>query len=177
MTVLRSPAALAMLATVGLLSSCTAGTSDQPQAGNASYRSAACPVPNFFGVPEADLGANYSCGYLTVPENRRVPNGRTIRILEARVKAASAALKSDPVVFLAGGPGGAGTLGAPGVVAGGMNADRDVIFVNQRGTLHGDPHLSCPEMDEFTAQAVGLVYQARSTGFDRWSSTPWCRQV
>jgi len=31
-----------------------------------------------------------------------------------------------------------------------MNADRDVIFVNQRGTLHSDPHLGCPEMDEFS---------------------------
>jgi pimeloyl-ACP methyl ester carboxylesterase len=127
-------------------------------------------------VPEADLGTNYSCGYLTVPENRSVPNGRTIRILVARVKAATDAPKPDPVVFLAGGPGGAGTLGAPGVVAGGMNADRDVIFVNQRGTLHGDPHLSCPEMDEFTAQAVGLVYQAPSTAALDAAAITACRE-
>lgn len=62
----------------------------------------------------AGLGSNYTCGYLTVPENRDAPNGRTIRILVARV--------------------------------------------NRRGTLHSDPHLSCPEVDEFTTQAVGLVY-------------------
>ena len=54
-------------------------------------------------------------------------------------------------------------MNAAGAVAAGMNADRDVIFVNQRGTLHSDPHLSCPEMDEFVTQAIGLVYQAAST--------------
>jgi pimeloyl-ACP methyl ester carboxylesterase len=120
-------------------------------------------VPNFPGVPQADLGANYSCGYLTVPENRLNPKSRTIRILVARVKAVSDKPKPDPIVFLAGGPGGAGTLSAPGEVAGGMNADRDVIFVNQRGTVHSDPHLSCPEMDDFTARAVDLEFQAQST--------------
>jgi len=114
-------------------------------------------------VAQADLGANYSCGYLSVPENRDEPQSRTIRILVARVKAANNAPKADPIVFLAGGPGGAGTLSAPAVVAGGMNADRDVIFVNQRGTLYSDPHLSCPEMDDFTTRAVQLVFQAPAT--------------
>jgi pimeloyl-ACP methyl ester carboxylesterase len=160
--------------TVGLLSGCA--TSDELQAGSALYQSAPCPVPNFPGVPEADLGPNYSCGYLTVPENRSAPSGRTIRILVARVKAATRAPKPDPIVFLAGGPGGAGTLGAPGVVAGGMNADRDVIFINQRSTLHSDPHLSCPEMDDFTAQAVGLVYQAASTAALDAAAITACRE-
>ncbi|OSC42531.1 alpha/beta hydrolase [Mycobacterium decipiens] len=128
-----------------------------------SYVSTPCPQPNFPGVPQADLGSNYSCGYLTVPENRLDPKSRTIRILVARVKAVSDKPRPDPIVYLAGGPGGAGTLSAPGVVAGGMNADRDVIFVNQRGTVHDDPHLSCPEMDDFTARAVDLVFEAPST--------------
>jgi pimeloyl-ACP methyl ester carboxylesterase len=113
-------------------------------------------------VPEANLGPNYSCGYLTVPENRSAPNGRRIRLLVARVTATGAP-RPDPIVFLAGGPGGAGTLSAPGVVAGGMNADRDIIFVNQRGTLHSDPHLACRAMDDFAAQSIGLVYQDAST--------------
>lgn len=128
-----------------------------------SYASAPCPQPNFPGVPQADLGSNYSCGYLTVPENRDDPKSRAIRILIARVKAANNAAKPDPIVFLAGGPGGAGTLNAPAVVAAGMNSDRDVIFVNQRGTVHSDPHLSCPEMDDFATRAVQLVFQAPAT--------------
>ncbi|MDP7730293.1 MULTISPECIES: alpha/beta fold hydrolase [Mycobacterium] len=128
-----------------------------------SYAGAPCPQPNFPGVPQADLGSNYSCGYLTVPENRDDPKSRTIRILIARVKAANNAAKPDPIVFLAGGPGGVGTLNAPAVVAAGMNSDRDVIFVNQRGTVHSDPHLSCPEMDDFATRAVQLVFQAPAT--------------
>jgi pimeloyl-ACP methyl ester carboxylesterase len=141
-----------------------------------SYAAAPCPQPNFPGMPQADLGSNYSCGYLTVPENRDKPTGRTIRILVARVKAASANPKPDPIVFLAGGPGGAGTLSAPGVVNGGMNADRDIIFVNQRGTVHSDPHLSCPEMDEFTARAVDLVFADPATADLDGAAVAACRK-
>ena len=168
------------VATAGLLLTIIAGglfpACAGRQTGNTSYESAPCPKPNFPGVPEADLGSNYSCGYLTVPENRSVPGSRTIRILVARVEAVSDTPKPDPIVFLAGGPGGAGTLSAPGVVAGGMNADRDVIFVNQRGTVHSDPHLSCPEMDDFVAQAVGLVYQAPSTAALDAAAVAACRE-
>lgn len=127
------------------------------------YDAAPCPEPNFPGVPQAELGANYSCGYLTAPENRLDPQSRTIRLLVARVKAVSDKPKADPIVYLAGGPGGAATLSAPRVVAGGLNADRDVIFVNQRGTLHSDPHLSCPEMDDFAVRALDLDFEAPAT--------------
>jgi pimeloyl-ACP methyl ester carboxylesterase len=167
---------LAVVITLGILSGCGDGTSDESPARNASYQSAPCPVPNYPGVPGAELGPNYSCGYLTVPENRSVPNGRTIRILVARVKAATDAPRPDPIVYMASGPGGAGTLAAPGVVAGGMNANRDVIFVNPRGTLHSDPHLSCPEYDEFITQAVGLVYQAASTAALAAAALTACRE-
>ena len=145
-------------------------------AGSSSFQAAPCPVPNYPGVPQADLGANYSCGYLTVPEKRSVPNGRKIRILVARVKSVTATPRPDPIVFLAGGPGGAGTLSAPGVVAGGMNADREVIFVNQRGTLHGDPQLGCPQMDDFAARSIGLVYQAASTAALDAAAISACRE-
>ena len=132
---------LTVLSALSVLGACA--THNGSPGGGATFQSADCPSPNYPGVPEADLGPNYSCGYLTVPENRSAPNGRRIRLLVARVKAATSAPRPDPIVFLAGGPGGAGTLSAPGVVAGGMNADRDIIFVNQRGTLHSDPHLAC----------------------------------
>ena len=135
-----------------------------------------CPQPNFPGVPAADLGSHYGCGYLTVPENRSDPKSRTIRILVARVKAISNTPRPDPIVFLAGGPGGAGTLSALGVVTGGMNAERDVIFVNQRGTVHSDPHLSCPEMDDFTAQGVYLVLEAPSTADLDAAAVAACRK-
>lgn len=154
----RAPAYLVSVVLVAAAVGCSHGSANR-----VAYAGTPCPQPNFPGVPQADLRSNYSCGYLSVPENRDDPKSRTIRILVARVKAASNAPKADPIVFLAGGPGGAGTLSAPAVVAAGMNADRDVIFVNQRGTLHSDPHLSCPEMDDFSTRAIQLVFQAPAT--------------
>ena len=180
MRIVRKGAAAAGLVALasapGFLGGCADRYGGNRAAGMAAYGSAPCPVPNFPGAPEADLGPNYSCGYLTVRENRSVPDGRTIRILVARVKSASAAPKPDPIVYLAGGPGGAGTLSAPGVVAGGMNADRDVIFVNQRGTIHSDPFLSCPEMDEFANQSIGLVYAAATTAALDRAAVAACRE-
>lgn len=141
-----------------------------------SYVSAPCPRPNFPGLPDANLGPEFTCGYLTVPENRGMADGRTIKILVARAEALSDAPAPDPIVYLASGPGGAGTLSAPAVVAGGMNADRDVIFVNPRGTIHGDPFLSCPEADEFTAQSIDLVFARQSTANLAAAAVTACRE-
>jgi pimeloyl-ACP methyl ester carboxylesterase len=140
-----------------------------------SFQSAPCPVPNLPGVPAVNLGPEFSCGYLTVPENRSVPNGRTIRMLVVRAKAATATPKPDPIVFLHGGPGGIASIEAPGIVAGGMNAEREVIFVNQRSGLHDEPHLACPESDAFDAQAVGLVYQDPATAALDGAAVAACR--
>src|SRR5215470_10678429 len=85
----------AVMSAVGLFCGCAAH--HRSAAGSASFQSADCPNPNYPGVPDANLGPNYSCGYLTVPENRRVPNGRTIRLLVARVKAATSAPRPDPI--------------------------------------------------------------------------------
>ncbi|MGW5347545.1 hypothetical protein [Streptomyces sp. HUAS TT3] len=71
---------------------------------------AACPAPVLPGVPA--LGPEFSCGYLTVPENRAEPDGRTIRIAVARLRAAAAQPRPDPVVWPTGGPGGSGLLDA-----------------------------------------------------------------
>lgn len=129
----------------------------------ASYQSAPCPSPNVPGLPQLNLGPEFSCGYLSVPENRSTPGRRTIKIAVARVKAASPNPKPDPLVYLTGGPGGPGPGPAQVLVDGGINRDRDVIFVAQRGTLHSDPELTCPEIDDFNEKATGTSIQAPST--------------
>ena len=50
----------------------------------ASYAAAPCPNPIFpeFGT-SLDLGPDFRCGYLTVPEDRSKPDGRTIRLAVA----------------------------------------------------------------------------------------------
>jgi pimeloyl-ACP methyl ester carboxylesterase len=115
-------------------------------------------------LPEADLGPAFSCGYLTVPENRAHPDRRTIKIGVARAKAQSPDPDRDPLVYLAGGPGGTAIGSAQALVRQlGINRDRDVIFVDQRGTLHADPLLSCPEIDHFVEEATGMSILATST--------------
>src|SRR5438067_13688460 len=56
---------------------------------DATYRQAPCPKPNVPGFPQANLGPNFKCGYLTVPENRYKPHGRKIRIAVAIAEAAT----------------------------------------------------------------------------------------
>jgi pimeloyl-ACP methyl ester carboxylesterase len=93
------------------------------------------------GVPQLNLGPKFKCGYLTVPENRYKPRGRKIRIAVAIAEAATRHPHPDPILWLEGGPGGTGLAVAVAVVKLGINADRRIIFIDQRGTLHADPLL------------------------------------
>jgi pimeloyl-ACP methyl ester carboxylesterase len=119
------------------------------------------------------VGAGSDCGHLTVAENRERPSARTIRIPVARLRAQSPNPKPDPIVFLAGGPGGTGLLEQS--AASGWNAKRDVIFISQRGTLKVDPFLSCPEIDEFTARSAHLVMADPATSAASAAATSGCR--
>jgi hypothetical protein len=153
---------LAVLVTgaVLLVAACTTETrttnetsSNAPEGSAASYASAPCPNP-VYGVG-LDLGPEFTCGYLTVPENRTNSDSRTIRLAVAIRKASAPNPKPDPVLFLTGGPGGSGLAEGPGV-AKQWPPDRDVIFLDQRGALKSEPFLSCPEVDTFMEHTVEL---------------------
>ncbi|MFI5980636.1 alpha/beta fold hydrolase [Streptomyces sp. NPDC051555] len=139
--------------------------------GDASFAPGPCPkTPE----PIAELeGAR--CGTLTVPENRTTPDGRKIKLGVAIVAAAADKPKSDPIVWLAGGPGDDAVGEAKMAIDGGLNRDRDVIFMSQRGTYSADPALTCANIDEFNARATGLVYDAPSTGREHVAATKTCR--
>ncbi|MEU9148915.1 alpha/beta hydrolase [Streptomyces sp. NPDC048349] len=100
------------------------------------------------------------CGFVEVPENRSRPGGRTIKLAVAVIPATSAKPAADPVVFMAGGPGADTFDDIPFLVDSGLNKDRDLIVMAQRGNLYDQPNLACPEIDRFNAQAVGLGYDA-----------------
>ncbi|WP_030767646.1 MULTISPECIES: alpha/beta fold hydrolase [unclassified Streptomyces] len=101
------------------------------------------------------------CGFLEVPENRSRPDGRTIELAAAVIPAARPTKPAqDPVVFMAGGPGGDTFDDIPFLVESGLNKDRDLIVMAQRGNLYDRPNLSCPELDRFNAQAVGLGHDS-----------------
>ncbi|WP_449485368.1 alpha/beta hydrolase [Streptomyces avidinii] len=116
----------------------------------------ACPEP-----PEPiEALSDARCGTLEVPENRSRPGGRTIELAVARIPAVSAKPDADPVVFMAGGPGADTFDDIPFLVDSGLNKDRELIVMAQRGNLYDRPDLACPEIDRFNARAVGLGYDA-----------------
>jgi pimeloyl-ACP methyl ester carboxylesterase len=85
------------------------------------------------------------CGALSVPENRATGAGRSISLKVVVVSAQEARLP-DPVFWLAGGPGVAATDDLPGAVRflSAVNRNRDLVFVDQRGT-GGSNRLVCPQ--------------------------------
>ena len=142
----------------------------------ATYSTAPCPNPMYAAAPVLDLGPDFQCGYLTVPESRAQPNGQSIRIAVARVNAAAPNSKPDPLVYLTGGPGGSGLLSAVQRVRAGWNTDRDVIFLDQRGTWKSEPHLACPEIDAFLAEWPVLDTAAPATAVKSADASAACRQ-
>src|SRR5262249_41402401 len=147
-----------------LLAACS-GT-DSPPSGAisaAAFQTIPCPQPNIAGVPDLDFPPGVQCGYLTVPENRAKPDGRQIRIFVMRAPAVSATPRPDPIVYLSGGPGGAGSFEVAALVKHGLHADREVIFVDQRSTHRADPLLACPGWEQFVFDAVSLPFAAEST--------------
>jgi len=169
---LSTMAALGLVATAAVTA-----CSRQAEKPSYSYETAPCPNPN---IPEigtaANLGPEFTCGYLIVPENRDKPDGRKTRVAVAHAKAASATPKPDPIIFLTHGPGGIAFLDAVNQVAAGMNADRDVYFAAQRGNYHSEPQLTCPDYDTFTDQtAISLKFVAPSTGARDLEAVKACR--
>ncbi|MFF3605022.1 alpha/beta fold hydrolase [Streptomyces sp. NPDC002463] len=99
-----------------------------------------------------------------MPESRAHRGGRTIKLTVAVIPATSTTPAQDPVVFMEGGPGGDAIGAIPFLVDSGVNRERDLIVMTQRGGPYSQPYLACPELDRFNAAAVGLPYDAPSTG-------------
>ncbi len=55
-------------------------------------------------------GKTLECGVVTVPENHDEPDGRTIELFYLKLLSRSQSPAPDPLVYLAGGPGGAGSF-------------------------------------------------------------------
>lgn len=119
--------------------------------------------------------ANARCGFLVVPENRARPQGRTLRLAVAVVPAESPAPRPDPIVFFTGGPGSDAISDIPLLTEAGLNRDRALVVMSQRGTLSSPPALTCPEIDRFYQQRVHLLYDAPSTGRSYVRAAAECR--
>ena len=132
---------LAMMAPTALAEETTAAKpSYTPQ-----YHVTPCP----FAVP---AHATVDCGYLTVPESRAIANGIHIKLAVAVLRAPASNLQPDPIVFLNGGPGGSALdefiNDAQTFTYYPFRYNRDLIFIDQRGTGYSIPTLNCPELDD-----------------------------
>jgi len=118
------------------------------------FESQAC----WFEIPS---GANVSCGYVVVPEDRTENPSRTIRLAVAVYHSPSRHPAPDPVLFLQGGPGGEAvnlsaraydSLVAP------FLTQRDFIAFDQRGTGLSEPAIQCEEVTKTYSQDIhGLI--------------------
>ncbi|MFF0887108.1 alpha/beta fold hydrolase [Streptomyces sp. NPDC003456] len=137
------------------------GTERAPAQPSPRFEPAACPTT--YGPLE-----HTRCGFLVVPEKRSHPTGRTLRLAVALVRSASPAPRPDPIVFLTGGPGADALGNIEELTEAGVNRDRDLVVLSQRGTFSSQRPLLCPEIDQFYADRVHLRYDAPSTG-DRYA--------
>ncbi len=161
---MRPASICAVFAVVCLVAACSGtGSRLRPHATTAPFQPVPCPQPNIVGFPELDFPPGVQCGYLSVLENRAKPDGRRIRIFVMRAPAVSKTRRTDPIVYLSGGPGGAGSFEVAAMMEHGINADRDVIFVDQRGTHRAEPRVACPDWEQLMFDAVSLRFTADST--------------
>jgi len=95
------------------------------------------------------LTASARCGTLAVPENPDQPDARQLELAFAVKRARASTALADPVVFLAGGPGQSARDALPIMqrALNDLNRDRDLIFLDQRGT-GGSNALECSFDDQ-----------------------------
>jgi len=87
-------------------------------------------------------GGKISRGSYAVFEDREANAGRMIKLDLVILHATGSDPKADPLFYLAGGPGQANVDVYRGYVESRIRQDRDIVFVNQRGT-GGDNDLQC----------------------------------
>ncbi len=105
-------------------------------------------------APGGRVTASARCGSLSVPENPAAPEGRQLELAYAVVPARASSAAADPVFFLAGGPGQSARDMLPFMrhALREINRERDLIFLDQRGTGESNP-LTC---DSDQAEEVWL---------------------
>ena len=88
-----------------------------------------------------------SCGFVTVLEDRATLSGSTIDLYVVRIQGPRRFLNRDPIIYLAGGPGGSATRRTQRFIddAPFLYTERDLILFDQRGIGGSKPRLECSE--------------------------------
>lgn len=91
--------------------------------------------------------------YLNIPENWEKPEGKKNQLAVAKIKCVAKGANSNPVVFIAGGPGGGAISGLGGWLGHPLRKESDIILVDLRGTGFSKPAL-CPGMGKDLLQIL-----------------------
>ncbi len=128
----------------------TAGAYEVAELGPFRFEPAPCPF-------EVDTPLHVDCGYLEVLESRTALDGPTIELAVAILRTPNPSPAPDPVVYLAGGPGGVALAehwywiqDVDDWPLHPVFAERDLVLVDQRGSGYSRPSLACgdDESDE-----------------------------
>lgn len=118
------------------------------QAYSPRYELSDCPY--FIRRLAADSGADISCGYLIVPEDRNdFDSARAIELFAVRIAARQPAEKS-PLIYLTGGPGSSVSERIAGILESAVRDVHEIIALDQRGAGLSRPSLNCYERDDQT---------------------------
>lgn len=119
--------------------------STPPDARSPLLRPRTC-TDGLFASSVAPGTANVECATLSVPEDRANPDGRQVNLRVVVARSVDAARRSDPIIYLAGGPGDSAIDAFESLASGVGN--RDLVLFDQRGTGGSTPALNCPEVEE-----------------------------
>jgi pimeloyl-ACP methyl ester carboxylesterase len=159
----RVPRTIVVSGCLALLSACTGGASSGYPAG---FAEAPCPAD-----VEVQLLVRHSCGYLTVPEDRTRPAGRTLSLFVVTITPPST--RTDPVLILGDDIGALPDYGAHQAEA--ERLHRVVYLMDQRGVGHSGPELSCPEVDRASTRGLMQPTGSASLARDSLAAVTACR--
>ena len=117
--------------------------------------------PDFSKTGKAPVEQNAQCGSFDVSENPRDPNSRKIGLNILRIPAVNPVPEKDPLFIIAGGPGQSAVVVAESIhrVFGEIRKNRDIVFVDQRGTGKSNP-LDC-DIEADTAKQLSEEEQKK----------------
>ncbi len=108
------------------------------------------------------------CGYMTVPEDRSKPDGKTISVYVGLFRSLDGSSNNEPIFYLTGGPG-ASTADAfniyedtsPGnFIRHNFGDTRDIVVIDQRGTNNAKPALYCSdELGPLRSSVYGISFR------------------
>ncbi len=165
--VVRSRALAGVLvAVLWLASAC----SHAPATATVRFDQASCPDD----VADPTGATTVTCGLLTVPERHAAPNGPSIRVFIARFAPAGSTQK-DPMLVIGGTDLGAQVDYSGDIVPLVSRVGREVIVIEPRGTGHGEPALTCPEIDTVDKEHAGASFLDNAMAEAFLSAVTTCR--